>query len=119
MRTYTLAAFFLFHSLLCNQFYAQSQQTEKEPPPKYRMELVYVFDGDRTEYIFVIGNSGFKTVPALKEFIGRLSAGTRLEWAPGCKRLGDEPLLSSEEEMVEFRRFCEEKGVEFVLIPSG
>ncbi len=37
---------------------------------------------------------------------------------PGCKRMGGEPLLTSEEEMEQFRRFCEQKGVNFVLLPS-
>ncbi|MCI0486818.1 MAG: hypothetical protein L0229_09480 [Blastocatellia bacterium] len=83
------------------------------------MELVYIFDDDKIEHIFVIGNSGFKTVAKLKEFIGRLPSGTTLEWAPGCERLGDEPLLSSEEDMEAFKSYCEEKGIKFVLIPSG
>ncbi len=28
---------------------------QPQPPPKYRMELVYIFDVEATEFIFVIG----------------------------------------------------------------
>lgn len=119
MQTYSLMIYFLCHSLLYNPIAMAAQEIDKAPLPKYRMELVYVFDGDQTEYLFVVGNSGFKTVEALKEFIGRLPAGAMLEWAPGCKRLGDEPLLSSEEEMEAFKSYCQQKGIKFVLIPSG
>jgi hypothetical protein len=102
-------------------FSANAQETKQEEPIKYRMQLVYVFDenSSEVEHIFVIGQSGFKTVDALKKFIGRLPAGSILEWAPGCKRMGGEPLLSSEEDMEEFKAFCEEKKIKFVLIPSG
>jgi len=48
-----------------------------------------------------------------------LKAGRSLEWAPGCKRIEGEPLLSSMEEMEAFRKFCEERGIRFVLVPSG
>jgi hypothetical protein len=119
MQTYSLMIFFLFHSLLYNTIGMPAQEVEKAPLQKYRMELVYVFDGDQTEYLFVIGNSGFKTVAALKKFIASLPEGTMLEWAPGCKRQGDEPLLSSEEEMEDFKSYCQHKGIKFVLIPSG
>jgi hypothetical protein len=45
--------------------------------------------------------------------------GAVLEWSPGCLRRGNEPLLSSEEELENFKRFCAEHGVEFILHPSG
>src|SRR5438552_1182779 len=105
MQTYGLIIYFLFHSLLFNTFGMLAQEVEKAPLPKYRMELVYIFDGDQTEYLFVIGNSGFKTVVALKKFIASLPEGTMLEWAPGCMRQGGEPLLSSEEEMEAFKSY--------------
>jgi hypothetical protein len=119
MQTCSLMIYFLIHSLLYNMIGMPTQEVEKAPLPKYRMELVYIFDGDQTEYLFVIGNSGFKTVVALKKFIESLPEGTTLEWAPGCMRQGDEPLLSSEEEMEAFKSYCQEKGIKFVLIPSG
>ena len=97
-----------------------AQQSEQSPPPpKYRMELIYIFEPRSTEFIFAIGNAGFKSVASLKNFVGNLPAGSTLEWAPGCKRTGGEPLLSSEEEMQDFKAFCLEKNINFVLIPSG
>lgn len=90
-----------------------------EPPPKYRMELVYIFDENSTEFIFVIGNAGFKSVDSLKNFLRSLPPGSNLEWAPGCMRRGNEPLLSSEWEMEEFKAFCAESNINFVLVPSG
>jgi hypothetical protein len=87
-------------------------------PPAYELKLVYVAE-EPIEYLFVVGNCGFRTVEALKAFLERLPAGSRLTWSPGCIRSGNEPLLSSEHEMEEFQRFCAERGIEFVLVPSG
>ena len=56
---------------------------------------------------------------ALKSFLSGLPAGAKLTWNPGCIRFGGEPLLSSEYEMEEFKRFCLEHGIDFVLVPSG
>ncbi len=98
--------------------YAQ-ENAQPQSLPKYRMELVYVFDADAPEFIFVIGNTGFKSVVSLKKFLNTLPAGSILEWAPGCRQIGNEPLLSTEQEMEDFKAFCAEKNIEFVLIPSG
>jgi hypothetical protein len=85
------------------------------------MELVWIEDGDddKPEYVFVISPLGFKTVEGLKNYITLLPAGAILEWSPGCRRRGNEPLLSSTEELEDFKRFCEEHSVEFILHPSG
>ncbi|MBI1813766.1 MAG: hypothetical protein HYR72_02175 [Deltaproteobacteria bacterium] len=99
--------------------YIMAQPPPAPDPPKYRMELVYVFDGDKPEYLFVIGNSGFKSVASLKQFLATLPPGSTLEWAPGCERFGGEPLLSSEEDMAAFKSFCAEKQIRFILKPSG
>ena len=90
-----------------------------EEPPTYELRLVYLSDGPQTEFIFVIGNSGFRSVAALREFLASRPAGTTLRWSPGCIRMGGEPLLSSDSEMDEFRELCREHGIEFVLVPSG
>ena len=95
------------------------ETTQPQPPPKYRMELVYIFEANTTEFIFVIGNAGFKSVASLKNYVGNLPAGSTLEWAPGCMRMGGEPLLSSEQDLEEFKAFCAEKNINFVLVPSG
>jgi len=106
-------------SLVLHARAQEQQEVKPEPPPTYRMELVYIFEGSSTEFIFVVGNVGFKSVAALKNFVGNLPPGSKLEWAPGCLRQGGEPLLSSEQEIEEFKAFCVEKNVDFVLVPSG
>src|SRR5262245_8475571 len=91
-----------------------------EPEPvKRELQLIYVFEGKQPEFIFVIGHSGFKSVASLKEHLETWAPGSELRWAPGCVRFGGEPLLSSEEEMQAFRDFLAERGIRFVLIPSG
>ena len=98
---------------------ASMAQEPGAQPAKYRLELVYIFESNVTEFIFVVGNSGFKSVASLKRFIAALPKGSTLEWAPGCDRLGNEPLLSSEADMKRFRRFCELRGIKFILVSSG
>ena len=91
----------------------------EEPPPVYELELVSVFDPSETEFLFVIGNSGFRTVESLENFLATLPPGTTLRWSPGCVRVGGEPLLSSESEVEAFQAFCREHRIDFVLVPSG
>jgi hypothetical protein len=93
-------------------------QSEEEPPV-YELSLVYVFEAPEPEFFFVIGKSGFRTVSSLKAFLASRPEGTTLKWSPGCVRLGGEPLLSSEREMEEFKAFCLEHHINFVLVPSG
>ena len=90
-------------------------------PEKYRLELVRIVEGYPTEYVFVLGRVGFKSVDSLKKFLGTLPAGSIVEWAPGCIRSGDEPLISigQEWELAEFKAFLETKKIEFILVPSG
>ncbi len=95
------------------------ESSQSQSPPKYKMKLVYIFEADSPEFIFVIGRIGFKTVSSLKNYLSKLPHGSILEWAPGCKRLGSEPLLSSEQEMEELKAFCAERGITFILVPSG
>ena len=86
---------------------------------KHELQLIYVFEGQKTEFIFVIGQSGFKSVASLKQYLETLPPGSELRWAPGCDRLGGEPLLSSESDMHAFRDFLAAHGIKFVLVPSG
>ena len=90
-----------------------------EPPPVYELNLVHLFNGPETEFVFVIGNTGFRSLSSFEAFLATRPAGTTLRWSPGCVRLGGEPLLSSETEMEEFRAFCREHQIDFVLVPSG
>lgn len=93
---------------------------EAEPQPVQReLQLIYVFGEPQTEFIFVIGQSGFKSVAALEQHLKTWPPGSELRWAPGCERLGGEPLLSSEAEMQAFRAFLAERSIKFVLVPSG
>jgi len=106
--------------LLAAAFHTGAQEgVRPQPPTNYRLELVYVFEADSREFIFAIGNAGFKSVASLKKYLSTLPPGATLEWAPGCRRLGVEPLLSSEQEMGEFKAFCAERGINFILVPSG
>lgn len=96
---------------------AQNGQTE---PLKYKMELVSIFEEDKpVQYIFVLnGSVGFKSVASLRAFIGKLQAGTLIEWRKSCVVMGDEP-LRTEKEMADFEAFCKSKKVKFILLPSG
>jgi hypothetical protein len=98
---------------------ADAQENTQSPPPKYRLELVYISDVGSQEHIFVIGNMGFKSVESLKKFVGDLPPGSILEWAPSCLRRGSEPLLSSPQDMEDFTAFCVAKQINFILVPSG
>src|SRR5262245_16703053 len=88
-------------------------------PVKRELQLIYVFEGQKPEFIFVIGQSGFKSVASLKEHLKTWGSGSELRWAPGCVRFGGEPLLSSDQEMQDFRDFLSNRGIRFVLVPSG
>jgi len=98
--------------------FASSGEVQREPI-KGELWLIYVFDEPKTAFIFVIGQSGFKSVNSLKRYLETWPPGSELKWAPGCIRLGSEPLLSSEQEMKAFRTFLEKRGIKFVLLPSG
>jgi fructose-1,6-bisphosphatase len=106
--------------LLAGALNVYPQETEQPaPPPKYKLELVYIFEANPTEFIFLVGNVGFKSVDSLKKFVGDLPPGSILEWAPGCLRSGGEPLLSSPQDLEDFKAFCAAKKINFVLVPAG
>jgi len=96
---------------------ALAQSTTQENALKFEMDLVWI--PESKEYFFKIGGIGFKSLASLKDFLGKQKPGTVVQWNPGCRRMGNEPLLSSPEEMEAFKSFLEEKGVHLVLIPSG
>ena len=98
---------------------ATARAQSPDEPPVYEMQLVYVSDGPETEFLFVIGNSGFRSVESLRDFLATRPPGTTLRWSPGCIRLGGEPLLSSESDMEELRSFCAAHQIDFILVPSG
>ena len=88
-------------------------------PVQYELRLIHIFEGKEPQHVFVIGDSGFTSVDSLKAFLGTLPSGSEIKWAPGCERFGKEPLLSSEKDLEEFKTFLKEKGISFVLVPSG
>jgi hypothetical protein len=91
----------------------------KPASPTYELRLVRIFETQPTTYIFAVGESGFTSVASLKRFITLIPDGSTLSWAPGCKRDGSEPLLSSQKDMDAFAAHCKKEGVKFVLVPSG
>ena len=97
----------------------RSEESKKSQPVKYEMGLISVLEGEKTEYLFTVGRRGYKSLDALKGFIANMPKGSTLEWNPGCIRSGGEPLLSSEKDMQEFKEFCKNHQINFVLVPSG
>ena len=87
-----------------------SKATGKKPE-KLTMTLAWIADSekpDAKEYVFVInGLVAYKTLDGLKRYIKGLPKGSSVTWAPGCDRIGNEPLLSSEKDMREFEKYCE------------
>ena len=109
---------FSFTLLLSSIAYAEDDTINA--PQKYIMSLVTIFEEGQPEHIIVVGgNTGFRTVESFKKFVAALPEGIILEWAPGCGRVGGEPILSSEKEMKEFENFCKEHKIIFKLIASG
>jgi len=98
--------------------FASSKEVQREPL-NGELRLIYVFEEPKTAFIFVIGQSGFKSVNSLMRYLETWPPGSELKWAPGCSRLGSEPLLSSEREMKAFRSFLRKRGIKFILVPSG
>ena len=87
------------------------------------LTLGWIADSDKPgerEYLFVLnGIVAYRTVEGLRNHVKGLPKGSTIRWAPGCCRMGDEPLLSSPEEMRRFRSLCESCGVTLEIIPSG
>lgn len=96
-------------------------------PQHLDLALVWIAHSQPAEYVFVLGGRGglrdglvgHKTVDSLKKHIADLPAGSSITWAPGCCRMGGEPLLSSKETMDAFKKFCDDHKVKLVIIPSG
>lgn len=91
-------------------------------PPAYVLSIARFSDtvglGNKPEWIFVIGGSAYRTLDALKAGVTRFPSGSSLTWAPGCCRIGGEP-LSTSEELKDLKAHCESHGIRFVLVPAG
>jgi hypothetical protein len=94
---------------------------QESAPITYQLILAQYEDtfGGKPEYVFIIGQTAFRSFEALKKTIAAFPKGSVLKWAPGCVRTGGEPLLSSKEDMDAFKEYCSSIGIQFLLIPSG
>lgn len=92
----------------------------KALPPAPALIMGLELNGDSWRF-FVEGatKSSFPTVEALRAFLTQQPKGTRLTWDPGCKRIGNEPLLENEKDLAAFKAFCAEHGLELVILPGG
>ena len=111
--------------ILCGITLPVLAQDVQRKPEHLTMTLAWIADAGEPgqtpkQYVIVInGVVAYKTVDGLKKHLKDLPKASTLTWAPGCCRMGNEPLLNSPEEMKKFRDFCESIGVKFVLVPSG
>ena len=69
--------------------------------------------------VLVTEGRRFNSVTSLKKYLGKQPAGSTVEWDPGCVRVGNNPLLSSGEEINDLREFLEKRGITFVVFPAG
>ena len=94
-----------------------------QPSSKYRMTRQGVAGLASLQWVFIIvtpeGYPWVATDAKLEWMIEQaVPANATLEWAPGCKRIGGEP-LETVEEVEALKAFCLERNVKFVQIPGG
>lgn len=111
----------LFALFVCGILLPALAQDAQRKPENLTMTLAWIADaGEPKQYVFVVnGVVAYKTVAGLKKYLKDLPEGSTLTWGPGCCRIGNEPLLGSQEEMEKFKEFCKSIGIKFVLVPSG
>jgi hypothetical protein len=83
------------------------------PRLELRLELV------NSVWQFAIAGKALANVAALRAFLEQQPKGTTVTWDPGCRRLGNEPLLSNEKDLAAFKAFCAAHGIELVIKPGG
>jgi hypothetical protein len=111
----------LLAAILCASLVSAFAEDAKPKPENLTMTLAWIADaGEPNQYVFVInGVVAYKTLDGLKKYLKDLPKDSTLTWAPGCCRIGNEPLIGSQEEMKKFKEFCESVGIKFTLVPSG
>jgi len=111
----------LYTVVLCALLAPAFAQDAKSKPESLTMTLAWIADaGEPAQYVFVInGVVAYKTLDGLKKYLKDIPRGSSLTWAPGCCRIGNEPLIGSAEEMMKFKEFCESVGIKFTLGPAG
>ena len=107
--------------ILCGTMLPAFAQDVKRQPENLTMTLAWIADaGEPQQYVFVInGLVAYKTLDGLKKYLKDLPKDSTLTWAPGCSRIGNEPLIGAQEEMKKFKQFCESVGIKFTLVPAG
>jgi len=93
---------------------------ESPRPPDFKMSIACFSDtvATKPEWIFVIGGTAFRSLEALKDGITHFPKGSTLTWAPGCCRIGGEP-LSQEADLKALEAHCAAHGIRFIVVPSG
>jgi hypothetical protein len=111
----------LIAMFLCALLAPVFAQDAKPKPENLTMTLAWIADaGDPKQYVLVInGVVAYKTLDGLKKYLKDLPKGSSLTWAPGCCRIGNEPIIGSVDEMKKFKEFCESVGIKFTLVPAG
>lgn len=106
---------------ICSSFPAAFAQDVKPKPENLTMTLAWIADaGEPKQYVFVInGVVAYRTLDGLKKYLSALPKNSMLTWAPGCCRVGNEPMLGSPEEIRSFEAFCKSIGIKFTLVPAG
>ncbi len=108
--------------LLCSVLQPAFAMKSKPQPQNLTMTLAWVADEqtDSPQYLFVInGVLAYKTVNELKRYLKNLPGESTLTWAPRCCRMGNEPLLNSQDDMKNFQEFCESNNIGLIIVPSG
>jgi hypothetical protein len=108
-------------AILCALLAPVFAQDAKPKPENLMMTLAWIADaGEPKQYVFVInGVVAYKTLDGLKKYLKDIPKGSSLRWAPGCCRIGNEPIIGSQDEMKKFKDFCDSIGIKFTLVPSG
>jgi len=119
INTFLLALFIMLSCAIVNAQNAPDSTAPAPPPAVYTLKFVYIFEGDKTEVIMVMGNSGFRSVEALKNWVQGLPPGTSLELDMTCENFGIEPLINSEKDMADFKDFCAKHHINLIIKPAG
>jgi hypothetical protein len=96
----------------------QTTGTFQAAPLKFELQQTSKFNLTKRifEFELKLGSSTYASFAELKAAITKLPKGTQITWAPGCFRMGGEPL---DTHWKEFTALCEQQGIILVVIPSG
>jgi hypothetical protein len=86
-------------------------------PVTYHLQTAQYADtfGKTPDYVYVLGEVAYRSVPDLKKAISHFPKGSTLQWSPSCRG----PVGLSQEQEQELREFCDSHGIKFVHVPSG